>query len=112
MISVFYVLAIFYPVHQLPGHLMQLPVAFRFLFYRFCVPSRNKKSKFRLEIRILQLIAFLQSGALGKLYNVSIYTGMNGIYMKRTSLGKFPKTFSSILLAFKKLPACFHPAVL
>lgn len=37
---------------------------------------------------------------------------MNGIYMKRTSLGKFPKTFSSILPAFKKLPACFHPAVL
>ena len=47
-----------------------------------------------------------------KLYNVFIYAGMNGIYMKRTSLGKFPKTFSSILSAFKKLPACFHPAVL
>lgn len=35
MISVFYVLAIFYPVHQFSGYLMQLPVAFRFLFCRF-----------------------------------------------------------------------------
>ena len=29
----------------------------------FCVPPRNKKSRFRLEIRILLLVAFLQSGA-------------------------------------------------
>lgn len=100
MISVFYVLAIFYPVHQLPGHFMQLPVAFRFLFYRFCVPSRNKKSKFRLEIRILQLIAFLQSGALGKLYNVSIYTGMNGIYYEENVFRKIPEDILFYIVGF------------
>ena len=64
-----------------------------------------------VEHRTTGLIPYYRLGGR-KLYNVSIYTGMNGIYMKRTSLGKFPKTFSSILSAFKKLPACFHPAVL
>ena len=32
-------------------------------FAVFCVPGENKKSRFRLEIRILLLFAFLQSGA-------------------------------------------------
>ncbi len=41
-----------------------------------------------MEIRILQLIAFLQSGASGKLYNVSIYTGMNGIYYEENVFRK------------------------
>lgn len=44
MISVFYVLAIFYPVHQFFGYLMQLPVAFRFLFCRF-LRSAGKQKK-------------------------------------------------------------------
>ena len=60
MISVFYVLAIFYPVHQFSGYLMQLPVAFRFLFYRFCVPSRNKKTNFVWKSGFYSLLLFFK----------------------------------------------------
>ncbi|WP_347297001.1 hypothetical protein, partial [uncultured Bacteroides sp.] len=50
-------------------------------FAAFCVPPENKKSRFRLEIRILLSFAFLQSGATRNRKSVCMTLFLNKLYL-------------------------------